>query len=83
MEAASTLAVVENVKQVLPRIKQIVPAACNIEILVDQSVFVRDCVNDVIREAMHRSWLDSPDDVSSYWAAGAVLSLLPPVSPWP
>ncbi|MDQ5932728.1 MAG: hypothetical protein QG574_12, partial [Cyanobacteriota bacterium erpe_2018_sw_21hr_WHONDRS-SW48-000092_B_bin.40] len=49
--SASTLAVVENVKQVLPRIKQIVPAACNIEILVDQSVFVRDCVNDVIREA--------------------------------
>jgi multidrug efflux pump subunit AcrB len=48
MAAASTLAVVENVKQVLPRIKQIVPAACNIEILVDQSVFVRDCVADVV-----------------------------------
>ncbi|CAN5279644.1 efflux RND transporter permease subunit [soil metagenome] len=50
--SASTLAVVENVKQVLPRVKQIVPAACNIEILVDQSIFVRDCVNDVIREAI-------------------------------
>jgi multidrug efflux pump subunit AcrB len=49
---ASTLAVVENVKQVLPRIKQIVPAACNIEILVDQSVFVRDCVADVVKEAI-------------------------------
>lgn len=50
--SASTLAVVENVKQVLPRVKQIVPAACNIQILVDQSVFVRDCVDDVIREAV-------------------------------
>lgn len=48
---ASTLAVVQRIKDALPRIRAIVPPACAIEILVDQSIFVRECVADVVREA--------------------------------
>lgn len=48
---ASTLAVVQRIKDAMPRIRAIVPPACDIEILVDQSIFVRECVADVVREA--------------------------------
>lgn len=49
---ASTLDVVQRAKEVLPRIRSIVPGACNIDILTDQSIFVRECVDEVIREAL-------------------------------
>lgn len=49
---ASTLSVVQGVKEILPRIKSIVPPACQIEILVDQSLFVRECVSEVFKEAL-------------------------------
>lgn len=48
---ASTLAVVNRIKEALPRINKMVPKECTISILTDQSVFVRECVEDVIREA--------------------------------
>lgn len=48
---ASTLSVVKNVKELLPRLRQIVPPSCSIDVLVDQSKFVQDCVNEVVREA--------------------------------
>jgi multidrug efflux pump subunit AcrB len=49
---ASTLDVVRGVKNIMPRIRSIVPPACEIEILVDQSLFVRECVSEVLREAL-------------------------------
>jgi multidrug efflux pump subunit AcrB len=49
---ASTLSVVDRIKQALPRIRRIVPPACHIELLTDQSIFVRECVQDVIQEAI-------------------------------
>jgi multidrug efflux pump subunit AcrB len=49
--SASTLKVVDEIKSALPRIRQIVPPACNITLLTDQSTFVKECVEDVIREA--------------------------------
>lgn len=49
---ASTLTVVEAIKQALPRIQAIVPPACHIEVLTDQSIFVRECVADVVKEAV-------------------------------
>lgn len=49
---ASTLSVVDRVKAALPHIKSIVPAACKIEILTDQSLFVKDCVSEVVKEAL-------------------------------
>lgn len=50
--SASTLAVVQSLKKALPRIQSIVPPACKISILTDQSIFVQDCVSDVVREAV-------------------------------
>ncbi len=50
--SASTLKVVNLIKEALPRVRQIVPAECHIDILTDQSIFVRECVADVIQEAI-------------------------------
>src|ERR1700744_6066486 len=49
---ASTLAVVEGVRQLLPRIAQTLPPALKIQPLADQSIFVRGAINGVIREAV-------------------------------
>lgn len=49
---ASTLAVVDRIKEALPRIQAIVPPACKISLLTDQSIFVKECVKDVIQEAL-------------------------------
>lgn len=49
---ASTLAVVNRIKEALPRIKSIVPPDCEISLMTDQSIFVKDCVKDVIHEAV-------------------------------
>ena len=48
---ASTLSVVTRIKAALPRIAAIVPPACKISVLTDQSVFVRECVVEVLKEA--------------------------------
>jgi multidrug efflux pump subunit AcrB len=49
---ASTLSVVQGVKNILPRLRAIVPPACRIEVLTDQSTFVRECVSEVVKEAV-------------------------------
>ena len=49
---ASTLSVVDRIKQAIPRIQQTLPPALNVEQLFDQSVFVRASVNGVVREAL-------------------------------
>jgi multidrug efflux pump subunit AcrB len=49
---ASTLSVVQRVKALLPHIRSIVPPSCKIQILTDQSTFVRECVFEVVREAI-------------------------------
>jgi multidrug efflux pump subunit AcrB len=48
---ASTLAVVEGVKELLPRIQASLPPALNITPLFDQSLFVKAAVTGVVREA--------------------------------
>ncbi len=48
---ASTLRVVDGIKKALKRVEKIVPPECKIEILTDQSLFVRECVEEVVREA--------------------------------
>lgn len=48
---ASTLTVVRRVKGLLPRLRELVPKSCRIDVLVDQSKFVADCVSEVAREA--------------------------------
>jgi CzcA family heavy metal efflux pump len=49
---ASTLSVVAGVRDILPRVKTLVPPQLKISPLADQSVFVRGAVNGVIREAI-------------------------------
>jgi multidrug efflux pump subunit AcrB len=49
---ASTLAVVDAAKDMLPRIRAIAPAGLNVRLDFDQSVFVRAAVASVIREAL-------------------------------
>src|ERR1700757_57774 len=48
---ASTLAVVQGVKDLLPKIQATLPPALNIAPLFDQSLFVRAAVQGVVREA--------------------------------
>jgi multidrug efflux pump subunit AcrB len=50
--AASTLDIVQRVKDALPAIKAALPPELQIEPLADQSLFVRAAVNGVIREAV-------------------------------
>lgn len=49
--SASTLSVVNQIKDALPRIQAIVPPACKLTLLTDQSTFVKECVADVAQEA--------------------------------
>ena len=49
---ASTLNVVDQVRKLLPRIKSTLPPGLNVEILSDQSFFVRASVSGVVREAI-------------------------------
>src|SRR3954454_1290638 len=49
---ASTLSIVRAVKAALPRILANVPPELKVVALSDQSVFVRDSIQDVVREAL-------------------------------
>ncbi|AXC13485.1 Cation efflux system protein CusA [Acidisarcina polymorpha] len=49
---ASTLSVVQGIKDLLPRVAQTVPPSLKMTPLSDQSVFVRAAVSGVIREAV-------------------------------
>ena len=48
---ASTLDIVSRVREALPRIKTTLPQELNIQPLADQSIFVRNAVQGVIKEA--------------------------------
>lgn len=50
--AASTLDIVEGVKEKLPFIKQLLPDGAVVSLLVDQSVFVRGAIEGVLHEAV-------------------------------
>ncbi len=49
--SASTLAVIDGVKSILPRIKEGIPAGLSIHAVGDQSVFVKAAIIGVLREA--------------------------------
>jgi multidrug efflux pump subunit AcrB len=48
---SSTLSIVSKIKEILPRIRSTLPAALNIKLLFDQSIFVRAAINGVLKEA--------------------------------
>lgn len=49
---ASTLAIINGIKSILPRIKSSVPPQLKIDLLADQSLFVRSAISGVVREAL-------------------------------
>ena len=49
---SSTLSIIERVKTLLPIIKANLPAALNLSIAADQSLFVTDAINSVVMEAI-------------------------------
>src|ERR1700743_224015 len=49
---ASTIDVVKGVRKILPRVAQTLPPDLNIQQLSDQSIFVQNSINGVIREAI-------------------------------
>jgi CzcA family heavy metal efflux pump len=50
--AASTIDVVNRVKAQIPAIENILPPGVNLRIINDQSIFVRNSVDDVVREGL-------------------------------
>jgi CzcA family heavy metal efflux pump len=54
---ASTLDIVNAVKQALPRVKADLPNALRITPVFDQSIFVRNSINEVLREASIAAFL--------------------------
>jgi multidrug efflux pump subunit AcrB len=48
---SSTLSIVARIKEILPRIRSTLPAALNLKLLFDQSIFVRAAINGVLKEA--------------------------------
>jgi CzcA family heavy metal efflux pump len=49
---ASTLSVVQGIKNVLPRVQSTLPSQMKIQPLADQSVFVRGAISGVVREGV-------------------------------
>jgi len=50
--SVSTLTVVKNVRQLMPRIQAGLPKSLNVDFLFDQSVFVRSSITGVVREGV-------------------------------
>ncbi len=61
-EGASTLDVVERVRQAMPELQAQLPPEVKIELMFDQSVFVQAAVEGVIHEARHRRRADRTAD---------------------
>ncbi len=54
---SSTLKIVARIKEILPRIRSTLPAALNLKLLFDQSIFVRAAINGVLKEAIIAAFL--------------------------
>jgi multidrug efflux pump subunit AcrB len=54
---SSTLSIVSKIKEILPRIRSTLPAAMNLKLLFDQSIFVRAAINGVLKEATIAAFL--------------------------
>ncbi|WP_042303373.1 efflux RND transporter permease subunit [Paraburkholderia kururiensis] len=50
--SVSTLDIISNIKQLLPRIRSQMPAALDIRTVTDQSTFVKSAVSGVVREGL-------------------------------
>ena len=50
--SASTLDIIRNIKQRLPRVREQLPPGFNVDLVGDQSIFVRAAIDGVVREAV-------------------------------
>jgi multidrug efflux pump subunit AcrB len=50
--SASTIAIVDQVKALLPKLKETLPADLKVQLLSDQSLFVKAAVSGVVREGV-------------------------------
>jgi len=57
--AASTLDIVNNVKNLLPKLKETLPASVHIDAIGDQSIFVKAAISGVVKEAIIAALLTS------------------------
>ena len=57
--SASTLAIVDGVKKILPKLQETLPPSLRLELLGDQSVFVKAAVSGVVREGVIAAALTS------------------------
>jgi multidrug efflux pump subunit AcrB len=57
--SASTVDIVENVKALLPKLRETLPADLKIQLLSDQSLFVKAAVSGVVREGVMAAALTS------------------------
>jgi multidrug efflux pump subunit AcrB len=57
--SASTLAIVDGVKKILPKLQETLPPSLHLELLGDQSVFVKAAVSGVVREGLIAAALTS------------------------
>ena len=58
---ASTLDVVSRIRQAMPRVLSTVPSSLKVSLISDQSIFVRESVQTVVREAVIASDCGSRD----------------------
>ncbi len=77
--SASTLDVVQGVKDLLPRVKALLPDSLKIDLLNDQSIFVKAAISGVVREGALAAALTSLMICCS-WEAGVRPSSSPPRS---
>jgi multidrug efflux pump subunit AcrB len=54
---SSTLDIVARIKAILPRVRSTLPSALNLKLLFDQSIFVRNAINGVLKEATIAAFL--------------------------
>ncbi|RAX28591.1 hypothetical protein DQE80_17675, partial [Enterococcus sp. HPCN18] len=57
--SASTIAIVDHVKALMPQLEATLPAGLNVKLLSDQSVFVKAAVSGVMREGVIAAALTS------------------------
>ena len=57
--SASTLDVIQGVKNAMPQIKELLPDGVNVELLNDQSIFVNAAISGVVREGIIAASLTS------------------------
>ncbi len=57
--SASTIAIVDQVKALLPKLRETLPSSLKVDLLSDQSIFVKAAVSGVIREGVIAATLTS------------------------